>query len=76
MVATSVGEVPNLLRQSYQGVVVPPENVFALADGLRRGLELSSPSAIAEDSTVSWRENAATMHRLLSTAVHGYGEQS
>jgi len=39
VVATSVGGVPEVLEQGHLGILVPPGDASALADGLRRALE-------------------------------------
>jgi len=76
IVATRVGEIPNLLHGD-QGILVRPEEIDSLSDGLRRGLDLSGPSRSANNDTLtSWQDNAATVHRLLNTAVHSHGELS
>jgi glycosyltransferase involved in cell wall biosynthesis len=75
IVATRVGEIPNLVRKD-QGFLVQPKDIESLSDGLRRGLRLSSPLRSDTDALISWQDNAATMHKLLNTAVHSHGELS
>jgi glycosyltransferase involved in cell wall biosynthesis len=48
VVTTRVGAVPEVIGESSAGVIVPPENPEALADGIERALQTAYEPAAVE----------------------------
>jgi glycosyltransferase involved in cell wall biosynthesis len=70
VVASAVGGVPELLSR-HNGVVVPPEDPGALAEGLREALaRYWEPAALrASVESLSWDHFGRALHDLLASAV-------
>jgi len=73
VVATRVGGVPELLRNPACGIVVPPRDPQALAEGLQRSLETQwdLDRIRSEVSLWGWEDNGARVAALLNAACNG-----
>jgi glycosyltransferase involved in cell wall biosynthesis len=78
MVVTSVGENPHVVKNGETGIVVPPANPAALADGLRRLLrdrDLRQEMALAArrryEQTFTVGHMIAAHEKLYAELVHG-----
>lgn len=70
VVASKVGAVPDLIDET-SGIMVPPGDVNALADGLRKTWqrEWQRPALRSRVEKRSWQRNAHTLHGILQKAV-------
>jgi glycosyltransferase involved in cell wall biosynthesis len=70
-VATTVGGIPDVIRDAIAGELVAPRDPKALADALERVLDRShDPRAIAAaGARGGWSDSAARLHAELRTAI-------
>ena len=65
ILATSVGAIPDLLDGGRRGILVPPNDLTALVDGLSSMLSSASPTALANEASRAQgciRFSSARMH--------------
>ncbi|MBI3320806.1 MAG: glycosyltransferase family 4 protein [Candidatus Omnitrophica bacterium] len=74
VVATAVGGVPELLSDSARGILVPPRDPAALADGLARSLTMHWDTHRIRQAIVerTWRSSAAQLETVLRHAANGH----
>lgn len=73
VVATDVGGIHEIVDAPWKGLLVPPENEEALAQGLRRVLEdrLDRQKIAAYGAGLSWTATADACDRILRAAQAG-----
>jgi len=77
VVATSVGGMPDVLIENRTGHLVPPRDVPALEDALRRALARTwDAREIAALGPCSWEESAASLEQVLADAIARHREGS
>jgi len=77
VVATSVGGIPDVLIENRTGHLVPPRDVPALEDALRRALARTwDAREIAALGPCSWEESAASLEQVLADAIARHREGS
>jgi glycosyltransferase involved in cell wall biosynthesis len=71
VVATRVGGIPELVRDGETGILVPPANPEALADGLAKALARPWDPALQRASVahLSWEGVARAYHHIIEAAV-------
>lgn len=69
-VGTTVGGIPDVLADPRSGLLVPPKNAPALADGLLAALGRTwNASDVRACGPSSWRESAEKLHGVLESVV-------
>ncbi len=70
VVAAAVGGVPEIVADSRQGMLFPPEDPAALAAAVRRALEYPWDNRVLAEPLAqrSWKANAAKLLEVLGTA--------
>ena len=67
VVATSVGGIPDVLRDPATGIIVPPRDPAALAAALTRALEQTWDEArVRASGPASWTESAEALRQVLA----------
>ncbi len=69
-VGSRVGGIPDVLSDPRSGIVVPPKNAAALAQGLLRALERTwDPAEVSACGPSSWDESGAKLYGVLEKAM-------